>query len=60
MFFATLSLVIWLTLGLNEKQKEIDEEEVFGEILVRGKRDASQQPMGIHFCFWLYASRMLC
>lgn len=27
-FFANLSLVIWLTLGSNEKQREINEEEV--------------------------------
>ena len=59
-FFATLSLVMWLTLGLKEKQKEIDEEEVFEEILDREKRNASPQPVGIYFYFLMHVLRMLC
>ena len=37
-FFANLSLVIWLTLGSNEKQREINEEEVYEKILDREKK----------------------
>lgn len=47
LFFANLSLVIWLTLGSNEKQREIN-EEVYEKILDRGKRVASPG-IGIHF-----------
>lgn len=58
MFLVTLSLVMWLTLSSNEKQKEIDEEEVFKEILDRGKWDAMPRPSK-HFYIWLYALSML-
>lgn len=47
-FFANLSLVIWLTLGSNEKQREINEEEVYEKILDREKRVASPG-IGMHF-----------
>ena len=31
--FATISLVMWLTLGLKEKQSQFDKEEAFEEML---------------------------
>ena len=55
LFVANLSLVIWLTSGSNEKQRKIYEEEVFENILDRGKRVASPG-VGIHF-FRLHALR---
>ena len=52
LLFVTLSLVVWLTLGSNEKQKENNEEEDFEEIVDREKRDAMPKPGGMHFlCF---------
>ena len=51
LFFATFSLVMWVTLCLNDNQRENDEEEVFEEIIDRVKRDAMPQPKGMHFYF---------
>ena len=51
LFFASLSLVMWVTFCLNDNQRENDEEKVFEEILDRVKRDAMPQPKGMHFCF---------
>ena len=50
-FFVTLSLVLWLTLGSNEKRGEYDGEEVFEEKLDRDKRDAMPQYGGMHYYF---------
>ena len=61
LFFATLSLVMWVTLCLNNNQRENDEEEVFEEFLDRVKRDAMPQPRGMHFyfaCIWLRSHRI--
>ena len=51
LFFATLSLAMWVTLCLNDNQRENDEDEVFEEVLDRVERDAMPQPRGMHFCF---------
>ena len=51
LLFATLFLVVWLTLGSNEKQKD-NEEEDFEEIVDREKTDAMPKPGCMHFlCF---------
>ena len=42
---------MWVTLCLNDNQRENDEDEVFEEVLDRVKRDAMPQPRGMHFCF---------
>ena len=60
LFFATLSLFMWLTLGLNKKQRKTDDEEVFKEILYQGKRDEMPQPRGMHFYFWLFVLSIVC
>ena len=54
LFFATLSLVMCVTLCLNDNQRENDEEEVFEEFLDRVKRDAMPQPRGMYFYLSLY------
>lgn len=51
LFFVTLFLVLWLTLGSNEKRGEYDGEEVFEEMFNREKRDAMPQFGGMHFLF---------
>ena len=40
LFFATLSLVMWLILGSNETRREYDEDKVIEEMLDQVKRDA--------------------
>ena len=47
LFFAALFLVIWLTLCLNEHQRENHVEEALREILDRRKRDAMPQSGGM-------------
>ena len=61
LFFATLSFVMWVTLCLNDNQRDNDEEEVFEEFLDRVKRDAMPQPRDMHFyftCIWLRSHRI--
>ena len=48
LFFATLSLVIWLILGSNEKRREYDEEKVIEEMLEQEKRDEMPESRGMH------------
>ena len=49
LFFVTLFLVLWLTLGSNEKREKYDDEEVFEEMIDREERDAMPQFGGMHY-----------
>ena len=51
LYFATLSLVVCLTLCSNENQKEHDEDEILEEMLGREKRDAIPKSRHKHFIF---------
>ena len=51
LYFATLSLVVCLTLCSNENQKEHDEDEILDEMLGREKRDAIPKSRRKHFIF---------
>ena len=51
LFFVTLSLIMWLTLGSNIKRGEHDDEEVSEEMPDRVKRDAMSQFGGMHYYF---------
>lgn len=55
--FATISLVMWLTLGSKEKQSQFDKEEAFEEMLDLEKRDAMPESWGIHYYFFLIYSK---
>lgn len=58
LLFATVSLVMWLTLGSNEKQREYDDGEVFEEILDREKRDVMSQSGVCMIIFLLFIVRI--
>lgn len=58
LLFATVSLVMWLTLGSNEKQREYDNGEVFEEILDREKRDVMSQSGVCMIIFLLFIVRI--
>lgn len=51
LYFATLSLVVCLTLCSNENQTEHDEDEILEEMLGREKRDATPKSRRKHFIF---------
>ena len=51
LYFATLSLVVCLTLCFSKNKKENDEDETLHEVLDREKRDAMPQPWRKHFMF---------
>ena len=44
LFFATLSLVMWLILGSNETRREYDEDKVIEKMLDPVKRMQCQNP----------------
>ena len=56
LFFATLSLVMWLILGSNETRREYDEDKVIEEMLDQVKRDAMPKSGGMHYYFFGYIS----
>ena len=56
LFFATLSLVMWLILGSNETRREYDEDKVIEEMLDQVKRDAIPESGGMHYYFFGYIS----
>ena len=58
LLFATVSLVMWLTLGSNKKQREYDDGEVFEEILDREKRDVMSQSGVCIIIFLLFIVRI--
>ena len=58
LLFATVSLVMWLTLGSNEKQREYDDGEVFEEIPDREKRDVMSQSGVCMIIFLLFIVRI--
>lgn len=58
LLFATVSLVMWLTLGSNEKQREYDDGEVFEEILDREKRNVMSQSGVCMVIFLLFIVRI--
>ena len=58
LLFATVSLVMWLTLGSNEKQREYDDGEVFEEMLDREKRDVMSQSGVCMIIFLLFIVRI--
>lgn len=58
LLFATVSLVMWLTLGSNKKQREYDDGEVFEEILDREKRDVMSQSGVCMIIFLLFIVRI--
>lgn len=58
LLFATVSLVMWLTLGSNEKQREYDDGEVFEEMLDREKRDVMSQSGVCMIIFLLFLVRI--
>ena len=52
---------MWVTLCLNDNQRENDEEEVFEEFLGSVERDTIPQPKAMHFyfgCTWLRSHRI--
>lgn len=58
LFFATLSLVMWLILGWNKKGREYDEEKVIEEMLEPEKRDEMPESGGMHHhCFLVIYSK---
>lgn len=56
LFFATLSLVMWLILGSNETRREYDVDKVIEEMLDQVKRDAMPESGGMHYYFFGYIS----
>ena len=58
LLFATVSLVMWLTLGSNEKQREYDDGKVFEEILDREKRNVMSQSGVCMIIFLLFTVRI--